>query len=135
MMNKAKLYKNATGTNHIHEVQQGDNICRTDNLEFAQKIATSINFLDIVMDALKAQEKKEPEVKFMDYVVGGSWIATIGYARNEQRMRIKKYDGSTIVHFGVPEVTFNEVIKAESVGSAYNQKIRGKYESATYKNE
>ena len=99
--------------------------------EFAQKIAAALNFFDTVMGAITNVTGSNVGAKsdnFKQYLIGGSWIAKIGYDYEKNKLRIWKMDDTFFTHLSVPVEVWAELLKSESVGGMYNRIIRGKYE-------
>jgi hypothetical protein len=118
-------------------VLQGNDVVYGKNLEFVQRIAAALNLFGTVMDAItNVQHKTDitPD-KFTEYIVGGSWIAKIGYDFNNEKLRVWKMDGQIFTHLNVDIGTWLKLRQFESIGGGYNTLIRGKYPLEGKKNE
>lgn len=59
--------------------------------------------------------------------VDSSVIAAVGYTHG--LLFIKFNSGDTYLYFDVPYYQYNDLFNASSVGSYYNEEIKGNYES------
>ena len=63
---------------------------------------------------------------FMEMIsVSSSWIAAVGYRAGTLRVVLR--EGRTYDHYSVPQYVFEALVSACSVGTYYNQNIRGRY--------
>ena len=58
--------------------------------------------------------------------VTSSQIAEVGYENGTLAVKFK--GGATYTYAGVPQATFDEMLKAKSVGTFFGKTIRGKFE-------
>lgn len=71
-------------------------------------------------ETARAMEIEMKEVK-------SSNIKSIGYSRKHKQFRINFINGGLFQYKDVPEETFNELSKAESVGSFFSKNIRNNF--------
>lgn len=56
--------------------------------------------------------------------VDSSSIESMGYSQSEQELEVEFKDGDIYLYQNVPQSTFDQLINARSVGSAFHQLIR-----------
>jgi len=67
----------------------------------------------------------------MDRVsVSSSNVASVGYDSATQTLEVEFLKGQTYQYFDVPEALFREMLAAPSVGSYFNQNIKGSFRYA-----
>lgn len=67
--------------------------------------------------------------------VKSSNIEAVGYDGSEQRLTIEFKDGAQYCYEKVPEKTFNELHKAESVGTYFYKNIKTNFECVKIRNK
>ena len=60
--------------------------------------------------------------------VTSSNVATVGYDANTMTLEIEFQNGSVYQYFSVPEVEYQGLITADSVGKYLNQNIKNNYQ-------
>lgn len=63
-------------------------------------------------------------------VVNSSNIASVGYDAETQTMEIEFTNGNIYQYFDVPEIVFQELMRAESAGKFLNAQVKGVYRFA-----
>ncbi|MBN3995180.1 MAG: KTSC domain-containing protein [Nostoc sp. NMS2] len=61
--------------------------------------------------------------------VRSSMAIAVGYDRNEQILQVEFQSGSVYQYLGVDEDTWEDLHASDSVGSFFNQEIKGRYSS------
>ncbi|MBN3910137.1 MAG: KTSC domain-containing protein [Nostoc sp. NMS1] len=61
--------------------------------------------------------------------VSSSMAIAVGYDRNEQILQVEFQSGSVYQYLGVDEDTWEDLHTSDSVGSFFNQEIKGRYSS------
>ena len=59
--------------------------------------------------------------------VDSSNVAAVGYDENSHTLQVEFNSGATYQYFDVPEVIFEGMINAASVGQYLNQQVKGIY--------
>jgi hypothetical protein len=59
--------------------------------------------------------------------VSSSSIGSLGYDRSSSTMEVEFKDGRIYQYFDVPEVIFREFLTAPSIGSFFQQNVRGQF--------
>jgi hypothetical protein len=72
------------------------------------------------------QEAKEPTV-FQWVQVSSTHIASVGYAKGDQLLRVNFMSGGEYEYVDVPFQVFKDLVQAESVGKYFNANIKDKY--------
>ena len=62
-----------------------------------------------------------------DIAVESSILATIGYDRTRELLQLELNSRALYQYFGVPATVHEELLRAPSKGSYFNQTIRGKF--------
>lgn len=60
--------------------------------------------------------------------VSSSMAIAVGYDRNEQILQVEFQSGSVYQYLGVDEDTWEDLHSSNSVGSFFNQEIKGRYD-------
>jgi hypothetical protein len=63
-------------------------------------------------------------------VANSSNIASVGYDAATQTMEVEFTNGNVYQYFDVPEVVYQELLRAESAGKFLNAQIKGVYRFA-----
>lgn len=59
--------------------------------------------------------------------VESSNIRTVGYDAKTKELRVEFTQGATYSYAGVPKREFTALLKAQSVGSQFHDRIKGRY--------
>ncbi|MEH1800656.1 MAG: KTSC domain-containing protein [Nostoc sp.] len=57
-----------------------------------------------------------------------SMAMAVGYDRNEQILQVEFQSGAVYQYLGVDEDTWEDLYSSDSIGSFYNQEIKGRYD-------
>ncbi|MFN6500666.1 MAG: KTSC domain-containing protein [Nostoc sp. DedQUE01] len=60
--------------------------------------------------------------------VSSSMAAAVGYDRDEQILQVEFQNGAIYQYLGVDEDTWEDLHASDSIGSFFNQEIKGRYE-------
>ncbi|MBD2614840.1 KTSC domain-containing protein [Nostoc punctiforme FACHB-252] len=60
--------------------------------------------------------------------VSSSMAAAVGYDRDEQILQVEFQNGAVYQYLGVDEDTWEDLHTSDSIGSFFNQQIRGRYD-------
>lgn len=63
-------------------------------------------------------------------VANSSNIASVGYDQATQTMEVEFTNGNIYQYFDVPEIVYQELMRAESAGKFLNAQIKGVYRFA-----
>lgn len=64
--------------------------------------------------------------------VTSSQIRTMGHDEATETMRVEFHNGSSYLYSPVPAALFKEIVESESVGKAFNEKIKKKPDTYPY---
>ena len=87
----------------------------------------------IVSEEVVESESTEPITKSFDYndvemnEVTSTFIYSLGYGDGNLVIKFRN-DGAIYVYYDVPEEVYNELLSAESIGSYFNDNIKGIYQ-------
>jgi hypothetical protein len=103
---------------------------RGDELEFLEIPAPiqAYEGLQELNDAIAQTPALPCEEPIAMLPVSSSMAIAVGYDRNEQILQVEFQSGSVYQYLGVDEDTWEDLHASDSVGSFFNQEIKGRYD-------
>lgn len=83
--------------------------------------------LDLIKSGLKILEVRSSKKIPIDLDVASTAISEIGFNPATSTLRVTFLESGTYAYFGVDLETFNEFISAGSIGSFFNEQVKGSY--------
>ncbi|WP_096595338.1 KTSC domain-containing protein [Calothrix sp. NIES-2098] len=80
---------------------------------------------EIVAEPAALPPQEEP-IAFLP--VSSSMASTIAYDSNEQTLQVEFRNGAVYQYFGVDRETWEDFYSSDSIGSFYNQQIKGRFD-------